>query len=282
MKKVILLFTTLLLIVLIGCGNGNKVNVATKNEAINKYNEIVTLIKENSFEEAYNKLPELSSVENYDDYLHTGAFNELESDIRNGLDNKAILKINLVLFQLSKLRNANFDECNKNLSDISLDMYSVSEDINMLRELIKSIQSERYYDAFLDLKNMDGTKYKRYSLLSDSLLNELRNQGYSIAENSNDNQSNKSNSLVVEIKSLHKSGDYTYFEGILKNNTDNTYSYVKIKATYYDSSMNVLTTDWTYAVSSEGISPNENKQFELMTKVSGEVSKGKLEILDYQ
>ena len=46
--------------------------------------------------------------------------------------------------------------------------------------------------------------------------------------------------------------------------------------------MDILTTDWTYAVDSVGIDGGENKQFEIMTKVTGNVEKYKVEVIDYQ
>ena len=49
-----------------------------------------------------------------------------------------------------------------------------------------------------------------------------------------------------------------------------------------DSNENVLTTDWTYVVGSEGIRPNESVQFKIMTEVRGDVKYGSLEIFDYE
>lgn len=43
----------------------------------------------------------------------------------------------------------------------------------------------------------------------------------------------------------------------------------------------VLTTDWTYAVGSEGIIGGENHRFEIMTKIDGSPEKFKVEIREY-
>ena len=48
-----------------------------------------------------------------------------------------------------------------------------------------------------------------------------------------------------------------------------------------DKDKEVLTTDWTYAVGSEGIKGGENQQFEIMTKVSGDVQYYRCDILEW-
>jgi len=68
----------------------------------------------------------------------------------------------------------------------------------------------------------------------------------------------------------------------VKNYGDKTYYFVKGRAIYMDSNENVLTTDWTYVVGSEGIRPNESVQFKIMTEVRGDVKYGSLEIFDYE
>ena len=82
-----------------------------------------------------------------------------------------------------------------------------------------------------------------------------------------------------DCKITHKNG-YYYCNGTVHNVSGSTYTYIKVKVTYYDKDNNVLTTDWTYAVSSEGIKGGENQQFEIMTKVDGSVDKYKVEIIE--
>ena len=74
---------------------------------------------------------------------------------------------------------------------------------------------------------------------------------------------------------------YYYCNGTVHNVSSSTHYYVKVKVTYYDSNDTVLTTDWTYAVGSEGIRGGENQQFEIMTKVNGSVDKYRVEVLDW-
>lgn len=78
-----------------------------------------------------------------------------------------------------------------------------------------------------------------------------------------------------------KNNGYYYCRGTVHNVSNTTHYYVKVKVTYYDKEKEVLTTDWTYAVGSEGINGGENQQFEIMTKVSGHVGATKCEILEW-
>ena len=86
-------------------------------------------------------------------------------------------------------------------------------------------------------------------------------------------------SLSITAKEAYQDGDYAYCNATISNTGNTTYSYVKVKVTYYDESYTILTTDWTYAVGSEGIEAGENIQFDMMTKIKGDMERYKLEIL---
>lgn len=90
------------------------------------------------------------------------------------------------------------------------------------------------------------------------------------------------NTLKIEDEELIFKGDYMYFSGYVKNTGDKNYSYIKVKATYYDEKNNVIDTDWTYAVSSEGLAPNDRKSFEIITRYNKKITQGSLSILDYE
>lgn len=92
---------------------------------------------------------------------------------------------------------------------------------------------------------------------------------------------NNLNPLRIEKASITTKGDYTYYTGSIKNYSDNIYKFVQVRVVYMDINKEVLTTDTSYAVGSEGIRPNENVQFEVMTKVRGDVKYGNIEIMDY-
>ena len=89
--------------------------------------------------------------------------------------------------------------------------------------------------------------------------------------------------LTITNVELSKKGDYLYVDATLRNPGNVSYSFVKVKATYYDFDGNVITTDWTYAVDSVAIEPGENKQFDVVTSSSkaSEIRTVKLSIIDY-
>lgn len=151
-------------------------------------------------------------------------------------------------------------------------------------------------------KPWDGTTeeiiYKKYNDPSDSLSEPYRSENpmgaddyikfllssinHEQAEQLEKEKYNQNNPLQITEKTTYKDNNYWYCTGTLSNVGEKTYYYVKVKVTYYDKYMNVLTTDWTYAVDSVGINGGENKQFEIMTKVTGDVAKYKIEVIDYQ
>lgn len=81
---------------------------------------------------------------------------------------------------------------------------------------------------------------------------------------------------------ITKENGYYYCNGTVSNISSSTYSYVKVKVTYYDENEEVLTTDWVYAVDSVGIKGGENQQFEIMSKVDGLVEYYKVEIVEWK
>jgi len=94
-------------------------------------------------------------------------------------------------------------------------------------------------------------------------------------------ENNNANPIQIIESEAYRDGDYMYCSGTVSNISSNNHSYVKVRITYYDDNGSVLTTDWSYAVSSEGIRAGENQQFEIMTKVDGNAPKYILEVQDY-
>ena len=113
------------------------------------------------------------------------------------------------------------------------------------------------------------------------------NQYMFIGHNNTDSPnsiSDENNITPLEIteKTILKDGDYWFCKGTVSNNSNITHSYVKIRVTYLDKDNEVLTTDTGYADNGDGIRAGENQQFEIMTKVTGEVEYYKVEIQDFE
>ena len=88
--------------------------------------------------------------------------------------------------------------------------------------------------------------------------------------------------VQINDSDITPKGNYWYCNGSVHNVSNSTHYYVKVKVTYMDKNKKVLTTDWAYAVSSEGIKGGENQQFEIMTKVQGDVQYYKVEIIEWK
>ena len=73
----------------------------------------------------------------------------------------------------------------------------------------------------------------------------------------------------------------TYCTGMVTNNGNRTYTFVEVKGVFKNYSGNVLDTDWTYAVGSEGLAPGESTTFRISVDRNSNISKCSVEILEY-
>lgn len=87
--------------------------------------------------------------------------------------------------------------------------------------------------------------------------------------------------LKVKIEDFYTKRSYMYVEGTLKNNSDTTVYYVKIKVSFKDSSGAVIDTDWTYAVGSEGLAPGESCKWDVMQSNDSRVTSCGASVIDF-
>jgi hypothetical protein len=134
------------------------------------------------------------------------------------------------------------------------------------------------------------TNMYKFELFNDNLTHQYTNENDKFITESVDTNNSSSTStsvsdkpnLEIVEKSGEIDGDYIYVTGAVKNNSDNPYTYVEVKVTYFNDSGNVLDTDTTYVNSSDTLLPNERKGFEVMTQMIGEkYTKYKVEVLDF-
>ena len=90
------------------------------------------------------------------------------------------------------------------------------------------------------------------------------------------------NSVKVEVS------DYSdlvkYYATIENNSADTTYEFVRVRVEIYGKDHEMLTYDTSYAVGSDGIGPDERKQFDMFVTVNDakHTAKGyKAKIVDY-
>lgn len=87
--------------------------------------------------------------------------------------------------------------------------------------------------------------------------------------------------LKVTPTSLTSNSYYTTCKGSVKNNGTRTYKYVEVKGAFKDSNGNVIDTDWTYAVGSEGLAPGESSTFEVSVPYNSDIDSCTVSLLDY-
>ena len=87
--------------------------------------------------------------------------------------------------------------------------------------------------------------------------------------------------LQISDTKVSSNSSYTICTGTLKNTGKKTYKFVEVKGSFKDSSGNVLDTDWTYAVGSEGLSPGESTTFRMSIDKNFKVTSCSVSLLDY-
>jgi len=89
----------------------------------------------------------------------------------------------------------------------------------------------------------------------------------------------------VEVTS-HKAnidGKFIYVKGTVKNTSPSPLSFIELKVSYYSNDGDFLDTETTYVNSSDQLLSNEQKSFEVMTKMINEkYTKYKVEIVGYK
>jgi DNA repair exonuclease SbcCD ATPase subunit len=88
--------------------------------------------------------------------------------------------------------------------------------------------------------------------------------------------SQRNEDLHWEVTDLYSNSSYTVCEGTLKNSGTKSYEFIKIKGSFEDANGNVVDTDWTYAVGSEGLSGGETTTFRLSVKKNTDIKSCKL------
>lgn len=108
------------------------------------------------------------------------------------------------------------------------------------------------------LQEKDGDVYEKGGYMSDDSL-------------FSNNSSNVYNDLKIKIDKVYTDYGYCKCKGSVKNNGTKSYNYVKIKGSFKDKDGNILDTDWTYVVGSEGLAPSETKTFELSVPANSKI-----------
>ncbi|MGR9049238.1 FxLYD domain-containing protein [Halobacillus faecis] len=89
-------------------------------------------------------------------------------------------------------------------------------------------------------------------------------------------------SLSLEDTNCRTENGYIKTTGYIKNNDSKSFSYVRVQVTYLDNNKNVIDTDWTYAVDSQPLKPNDRTSYEISSPKNSEVKNCTHSITEYQ
>ena len=102
------------------------------------------------------------------------------------------------------------------------------------------------------------------------------------SNDSSDSTTSQVEPLTLEETSCNRDSGYIYAKGYVKNNSDQTLSFIQIQANFNDASGNIVDTNYTYAVGSEGLAPYSRKSYEIMAPDQSTITDCKYNIVDYQ
>lgn len=88
--------------------------------------------------------------------------------------------------------------------------------------------------------------------------------------------------LEITEKNAKVDNGYIYVTGAVKNNTKYPVYYVKVKVEYLDISNNVIDSDWTYVNSGDGLQPDSQKYFDMITRKNGTTKNYRISVIDFQ
>lgn len=88
----------------------------------------------------------------------------------------------------------------------------------------------------------------------------------------------------LELSNIALYSNYSYKDctGTITNNGSCTYTYIKVKCRFKNHFDEVVDTDWTYAVGSEGLAPGEAKTFSMSVPDNSAIKSCSVFILDYK
>lgn len=153
---------------------------------------------------------------------------------------------------------------------------------------LQTVRSE-YIIQLEDIFGLSNYEIEQVLALSDKekleKIKVLAQKGKEIASQKHEEELDQllkeANPIEITDKKASRDGDYMYASGAVKNVSQTSYSYIKVKVTYVNDSGDIIDTDWTYA-SSETLRPNEQKYFEIMTRYRDGMSKYSIVVESYK
>ena len=148
---------------------------------------------------------------------------------------------------------------------------------------IANLYYGKLYDKFFMGKSQVSELIDTYRYLSCDKIKEVSDiYASNLFQNLKDLNNKVESGIVFDDVTLSNNSLYTGAKGRITNNGSKRVYYVKIKIMFINSYGNVVDTDWTYAVGSEGLSPGESKKWEAYVDKDLSIKKIDISIIDYK
>lgn len=142
-------------------------------------------------------------------------------------------------------------------------------------------------------KNSNGVKYchdchveilKRHDELTQSRINEEPKYDFDFPSENSSSTYNSNNLPALQVKdvTLTSSGGCWWAEGTVKNNSNKTYYFVKVKALFSaEKGGEVLDTGMGYACGDEGLAPGESSKFTVLVDYDSRINWVQVNVYDW-
>lgn len=90
----------------------------------------------------------------------------------------------------------------------------------------------------------------------------------------------KLENIKFEEVQIFSRDNFMYCEGKIRNTGMREFDFVKVKVEWLDGGGTILDTDYTYAVGSEGLAPNEAKSFSIMAPSDSKMQRARYYIIE--
>lgn len=157
------------------------------------------------------------------------------------------------------------------------------------KEIIETFRSKYYQelkntfslskvevDKIIAIENYD-TKKAKYEEIAEAAKDRQQ-----VLDDAKDTQESiERNPFQFSNVRFNSNSSYTILEGSVKNIGSKTVKFVEVKVSFKDASGNVIDTDWTYAVGSEGLAPGESSKWSVSVTKDSRITDASYRVIDF-
>ena len=153
-------------------------------------------------------------------------------------------------------------------------------------EYVENLYYKELNDVFyISKETVDNEIISKYKVDNTSV-DDMKTIAQSYADSYINTQKEKKETSTTPIKisalTFSSNSSYKMAEGTVTNTGNQTVYYVKVKVAFKNISGTTIDTNWTYAVSSEGLEPGESKKFSMAVKEDYSITDATASILNFQ